>query len=115
MTEPLPDTGWSREVAVLDNALVVPASDGQPWTGVIGADGPCDKAAIWREGKDISPALGTVPQPDDHLPGTHIWGGVFLGHFGHFMVETISRLWAVRGSGAESVIFVPKHPLGTSD
>lgn len=110
MSEPLPDQGWSREIRVLDNALIVPPSATNPGLGVICSDGLCQEAANWREGKNTSTPISCMPESHDVLSGTHLWGGTFFGHFGHFMVESIARLWAVRGSRAESVLFAPKHP-----
>ena len=41
------------------------------------------------------------------IQGTHIYGGILIGHFGHFIVEGLSRLWAVRRQPpVKSIVFV---------
>ena len=41
------------------------------------------------------------------IQGTHIYGGILIGHFGHFIVEGLSRLWAVRREPpVKSIVFV---------
>ncbi|MDU8927569.1 glycosyltransferase 61 family protein [Alisedimentitalea sp. MJ-SS2] len=55
------------------------------------------------------------PYPDPisvhSLPGRHLFGGVGRVHFGHFLIETIPRLWALDhlDPPVESVIFFPMH------
>ncbi len=29
------------------------------------------------------------------VTGTHLFGGILIGHFGHFLLESLSRLWAL--------------------
>ena len=44
-----------------------------------------------------------------HLPGRYVFGGFFRPHFGHFLVECLSHLWAidsVKGS-FNGVLYVP--------
>jgi capsular polysaccharide biosynthesis protein len=31
------------------------------------------------------------------LPGRYRYGGIMLGHFGHFLLETLARAWSLRG------------------
>ena len=111
---PMPDGGWSTEITTLDNALIqLPESDGlvQPG-GVLQGDGrPCPQAALWRNGR----ALTTPPQmpkgPVAKLEGNWLWGGVLWLHFGHFLVESTSRLWALDHLGDEidGILFTPKR------
>lgn len=106
--EPLPDSGWSREIRTLRNAVICPAETHQDIPGVW-CDGDVPQATTWRDGAPITPPVTETPQPTATLPGRHLWAGVYFGHFGHFLVETLSRLWAARGEGIESVIFTPRH------
>lgn len=48
--------------------------------------------------------------PASELRGRHLWGGLYYGHFGHFMTETMARAWAFDRGGFDSILFVPKHP-----
>ncbi|WP_185958550.1 glycosyltransferase 61 family protein [Paracoccus laeviglucosivorans] len=54
-------------------------------------------------------AFPTDAEMDD-LPGTHIFGGIFFGHFGHFITESTGRLWALDEPGVDtrSVVYIPK-------
>lgn len=58
---------------------------------------------------DIPPAPDPAAISD--LPGRHLYGGVGRVHFGHFLVESISRLWALDHleQPVESVLFSPMH------
>ena len=37
-----------------------------------------------------------VPAPETVCPGTAIYAGPWLDHFGHFLLESLARAWAVR-------------------
>lgn len=51
-------------------------------------------------------------EPVENLPGRHVFGGMLQNwHFGHFMTESLSRLWAVREiANVDSVVFYRRHP-----
>jgi hypothetical protein len=55
------------------------------------------------------------PQPGleaEQLPGNWLFGGLFYGHFGHFLCETTSRLWAADLlDGLDGIVFYPKKRL----
>lgn len=70
-------------------------------------------------GKDLGgPAPTNAPaapvsHPVRFREGTWVYGGVLLNHFGHVLIETGARLWAVaelrkRGVAVDGVIFQPK-------
>lgn len=44
----------------------------------------------------------------EHRAGNHLYGGVLIGHFGHFLLESLSRLWALGeyDGEIETVVFV---------
>jgi hypothetical protein len=93
---PDPEGGWSRRIVTVKEALVVPATvpDMIQPMGVFDAAGSyVHEAVLWRGRRlMVEPER---PEPVAHLPGRWIWGGVLLNHFGHFLVESTSRLWAV--------------------
>lgn len=104
-------------IVCVENAIVVPVSPDLPpmpvqKSGVLDADGNCvTESLTWRTGGLVS----RPPDPPDpasvtDLPGTHMFGGILFGHFGHFLVESTARLWALAQLEDEidSVIFVPK-------
>ncbi|HRO14181.1 MAG TPA: glycosyltransferase 61 family protein [Paracoccus sp. (in: a-proteobacteria)] len=111
MSEPLPDEGWSRRIVIVRDALVCPPAGPGYFQkcGILGPDGDCLHGANWREGERLTMAVTRRPKPARRLSGRHLWGGMYYGHFGHFLTETLSRLWGLKGSGAESVLFLPKH------
>lgn len=112
MSEPHPDAGWSREIVTIRNARVFPppAMTGRPACGVAAADGgDVLHASTWRDGIRVTRPVGQGAAPDAVLAGRHLWGGLYYGHFGHFMTETMARCWAFDRPGVESVLFVPKH------
>lgn len=112
---PVPDMGWSCEQQTLDGAIVVPPADSgfvQP-VGVLESNGSYHGAgALWRNGRALTVA---PPMPEGDLPlreGTWLWGGVLWAHFGHFVVESTARLWALEtlGSDIDGILFIPKRP-----
>lgn len=110
VSEPLPEGGWSREMRVVRDAVICPAETHAQSPGVW-AGGDVEEAATWRSGVRLTGALTRAPEVAGHLDGRYMWGGIYFGHFGHFLVETISRLWAVSRAGAQGVIFTPRHGL----
>ncbi|MFW8593794.1 glycosyltransferase 61 family protein [Cribrihabitans neustonicus] len=113
--QPLPEGGWSEGISTLAGAYVVPPAESafvQP-AGVLHADGRyCAEGALWRRYRPITTC---PPQPGsgvDRLPGRWLWGGVLWAHFGHFLVESSSRLWALAylDQPVDGILFIPKRP-----
>ena len=111
---PSPLGGWSQDIVTLAQAQVVPPiTNGlvQP-SGVLYSDGTyCPQGALWRRYRPIS----TEPEPvetEEPLTGRWLWGGVLWAHFGHFLVESTARLWALAelNKPVEGVLFIPKRP-----
>ena len=112
---PSPERGWSRSCPVHDNALVVPPLTGvlKHPMGILTQDGSyVHEGATWRRGREITlqPAL---PEGEiEHLNGTWLWGGQLWQHFGHFLVESTTRLWALEQwlGKIDGILFTPKRP-----
>ncbi len=115
---PDPAGGWSRQVVTLPRALAVPPATSamvQP-AGVLAADGtPCALAATWRGPRPMM----TPPDPPGaapaRLPGRHLYAGQLWAHFGHFLCESLPRLWALdhpdlRATPLDGIVFLPKRP-----
>lgn len=107
---PHPERGWSREMRCVAPALVVPAFEQdmvQP-AGVFDAKGDyVHEAVLWRSrALMVEPSR---PAPVEHLAGRWLWGGVLLNHFGHFLVETLGRLWGLDAGPADGVVFLSKR------
>jgi capsular polysaccharide biosynthesis protein len=105
----------AARIETLQNALIVPTQEGRNLpSGVFCADGTfCATSRTQLSG----PRLSDIPEPprDDDtletLPGRHLFGGIARQHFGHFLVETIARLWALDhlDRAPESILFVPMY------
>ena len=83
----------------LRRAIVVPERDHDQKlaSGVLRADRSwCDLSQAWIRARKATPAP-TLAKGEalQHLPGRYLFGGHFRGHFGHFMVESTARLWAL--------------------
>jgi capsular polysaccharide biosynthesis protein len=111
---PDPGGGWSHEIVTLRDAVAVPpvvSAMVQP-AGVLAADGtPCPHAVTWRGPRPTmtapSPPAGAVPR----LPGRHLYAGQLWAHFGHFLCESLPRLWALGHAGSlDGIVFLPKRP-----
>ena len=112
---PSPDGGWSTAIEVVEGAFVMPPeeSDLVQECGVLRSNGSfVDISATWRGRR----ALMIAPQPPEEQPelleGRHLFAGQIWSHFGHFMVESLARFWALDHlkEPPESIIFIPKRP-----
>lgn len=102
------------QIAVLKHATAVPTAPGRNLpSGVFDATGvlhPNSRTMLggprWSDVPEL-PDPGTVHR----LSGRHLYGGVGRVHFGHFLVETISRLWALDhlDTPPDSILFSPMH------
>ncbi len=111
---PDPAGGWSRQVVVLPRAVAVPpvVSAMVQAAGVLADDGaPCPMAATWRGTRAMMTPPATPEGPVARLPGRHLFAGQLWAHFGHFLCESLSRLWAVDPAGPlDGIVFLPKRP-----
>ncbi len=103
-----------REIA---NGIVVPIpaeirTPQPPETGVLDAAlAHVAESITWRGGN-----RWTFPPriPAEHeiraQPGSYMFAGLLYGHFGHFLVESTARLWALEmlGGKIDGIVFVPK-------
>lgn len=114
-TQPLPEGGWSEEIRILEQATVVPPVENGfvQAAGVLDTNGAyCEHGALWRKFRPLTtepaPPTGEVQQ----LAGRWLWGGVLWAHFGHFLVESTSRLWALDHleKPVDGILFIPKRP-----
>ncbi|SMP31624.1 glycosyltransferase family 61 protein [Shimia sagamensis] len=98
------------------NAVIVPSSDekgsrNHP-SGVLWPDGKMVSNSIsWTDGNSPVNSKPDMPSETETLAGTWMFGGTLYGHFGHFILESLSRIWALeelRGQ-IDGVIFTPKR------
>ena len=114
-SQPLPEGGWSEQIVTLRDATVVPPAESRfvQAAGVLDGNGRyCPHGALWRKYRPLT----TEPPAPDHVAGTlsgrWLWGGVLWAHFGHFLVESSARLWALAelDRPVDGVLFIPKRP-----
>lgn len=108
-----PQKPFSGEIADLRDAVVVPEREGDAKlaSGVLRADGSwCPLSQGWIRARKPMPAptLGEGEKVG-YLPGAHLFGGHFRGHFGHFLVESTARLWALDHLpvAPDSILYLP--------
>lgn len=71
----------------------------------------CEESRQVKIRHDHTPAVLTSPDSSTELRGSHIYGGLLQNtHFGHFVAESLTRLWAYRclSSGYSSFIFLKR-------
>ena len=105
-------TAMSDEVVVLHNAVVCPPDDSGR-CGVLDAEGnfvtySLDYTRPRKSRQPPDPAVMTGPILD--LPGRHLFAGPLHPHFGHFLLESTPRLWALDREDVASVLFIPYGP-----
>ncbi|MGJ8616696.1 MAG: FkbM family methyltransferase [Sulfitobacter sp.] len=120
LAPPVPDSGWTTEKQTIENAVVVPPTEQNfvQAAGVLHPDGSyCSSGALWRNGR----ALTVKPKmPEGNISerkGTWLWGGLLWMHFGHFLVESTARLWALDNlkEPIDGILFAPKRPRNGSE
>ena len=112
---PSPDGGWSSDIARLSNALIVPpvVSELVQPCGVLDSNGEfCPYSATWRGRKQMMTAPDMPKDKPKELSGRHLFAGQLWAHFGHFIAESTSRLWALDSikKNIDSILFIPKRP-----
>ena len=64
--------------------------------GLLREDGSyCHEGALWRRHRPITTEPDMPKEITQKIPGRWLWGGVLWAHFGHFLVESTARLWAL--------------------
>lgn len=108
------------DLDLISDAIVVPPRAGgkgkwQP-SGVLDRQGNLIKNSIsWSSstvpinGKPDLPLSSEIEQ----LSGTYLFGGISYGHFGHFITESLTRIWAIDEvrDQIDGLIFTPKNQM----
>ena len=119
---PVPQDGWSTQIETLEKAIVMPPVEAkqsfvQP-AGVLYASGShCASGALWRNGRALTVTPERPSGPLKKRRGTWLWGGVLWMHFGHFLVESTARLWALDNldEAINGILYIPKRPRNGSE
>lgn len=113
VTDGAPSAPFEGLILDLPQAIFVPEreGDGKLASGILRADGSyCALSQGWIRARKPMPAP-TLQRAEQikPLPGTHLFGGNFRGHFGHFLVESTARLWALDHLPVqpESILYLP--------
>lgn len=112
---PSPDGGWSTAIRRVDRAVITHVNQGyllHP-SGVFDAGKAYVHEAVHWRGR---PLMEPPPYPErtEDLPGRWLWGGVLKDHFGHFLTESLGRLWALdqlKGP-LDGIVFLPEQGFG---
>lgn len=119
MTETLTPPDLSAPLAArvveVEGGIVVPPAKGLgnqsvQRSGVLRPDGShVPESVTWRGPSPVTTAPDPV-EPVEDLAGTWLFLGPLFGHFGHFLVESIARLWALEGrrDRIAGALYVPK-------
>lgn len=112
-TPPHPEGGWSHGLTWVQDALIAHENDGylvHP-SGVFDGQGAwLPQAAHWRGRPLMTPPAR--PEATAHLPGRWLWAGVRMEHFGHFIMESLGRLWALDRETVDGILFIPESGFG---
>lgn len=99
----------------LTNAHLIPPLSDQRWansTGVFDANGQFRHESLTRRGYLIEGQIGRFGEkPEKKLSGRHIYGGQLNHHFGHFLCESLARLWVLGElrEPVESILLMPRR------
>lgn len=113
VSEGAPSKPFSGLIIDLPQAYFLPERDGDAKlaAGILRADGSyCEVSQGWIRARKPMPAPTLQPgEAVQTLPGTHLFGGNFRGHFGHFLVESTARLWALDHLPVQpdSILYLP--------
>tara|TARA_R110002049_G_scaffold10127_3_gene50465 strand:- start:174158 stop:176041 length:1884 start_codon:yes stop_codon:yes gene_type:complete len=111
---------WAHQMRTLKSAHIVPSQA----RGLVQQCGVydrnmdyCHDAVLWRGQPLMAPIEeGRIATPQKAMKGGYLWGGVIHDHFGHFLVETLSRIWGygeVEGK-IDGILFLEKRPKGAT-
>lgn len=104
---------FSGTIQRLGQALVLPEREGDVKlaSGVLTAQGNyVEMSRAWIRARKSTPEPQLLPGDSvTDLPGRHLFAGHFRGHFGHFLVESTARLWALDHLGVkpDSILYLP--------
>lgn len=111
---PAIDSGWSREVVTVQNAVIHPPLESAmvQEAGVISKAGEyVAHGATWRGWRPITTEPINPVAATQNLKGRWLFGGLLWVHFGHFLAESTSRLWALDMlKDLDGIVFYPKRP-----
>lgn len=108
--------GIADRIALVEGGIVVPPAKGLgnqsvQRSGVLWPDGRLvEESVTWRGPNPVTVQPEMPTGEIAELPGTWVFLGPLFGHFGHFLVESICRIWALGAleGQIDGVLYVPK-------
>jgi hypothetical protein len=91
------------KIRLIKKATIIPLI-GSPSSftgGVFTYDGQFIEDSLLERGRPAE-----LQKPVEHLSDTYIYGGCFFGHFGHFIWESLSRLYTIRQCKNYPILFI---------
>jgi len=111
---PDPLGGWSTQIVPCNDAIVVPPVWAGPKqrAGILKPNGGyIAQGSTWRYER-VTTAVPKPVHPSQTVPGTWLWAGVLFDHFGHFLTESLTRMWAWYHltEPVAGICYMPKRP-----
>jgi FkbM family methyltransferase len=112
-----PNEPLAGDIITVKNAVLAKTPRSQGWriaATVFDEDRyAVPEAVCWISRQQTATKARTYPRENriKELPGTWLYGGRFFPHFGHFLIESLSRIWALDhiNEPIEGVIFFPTY------
>ncbi len=111
------DFAMRNEIEEYSNALLVPKPKHErnspvQASGVFDENGKFVEAAVTYRPNGPFNSEPAIPPAEEivDLKGTYMFGGVLFGHFGHFLMDSSARIWAMSQlrDKIDGVVFIPK-------
>jgi len=110
-------TSSSLSVQMMQEAILTPVEHRDDHfrfcVGAFSPDGTpldgCRLVRVWGRSAD-----GSYQDPTRTVTDAITYGGFLDGHYGHFLLESLSRLWWLRRAGVESILWHSWNPRVTA-
>jgi hypothetical protein len=100
--------GWMRGGVFDQHEKVIKASLVYRYNFPVGSK-PYDGPELEQDGNVRVERIigeGTLGESQQHLTGHYIFAGHFMSHYGHFLLETLSRLWFIKQYPRIPIVFI---------
>ena len=96
----------AKPFRLIKNALLMPLEGRMDsFASGVFSNGECIPESL------MSRAVPAVPaKPEAFLKGCYIFGGYLFGHYGHFLLESLSRCYAIRQCRSLPLLFMSPNP-----
>ncbi|MEM9844146.1 MAG: hypothetical protein AAF965_05055, partial [Pseudomonadota bacterium] len=101
------------QTETISQGMIAPMRPGADMAcGVFRPDGSfCETSRTMRSFNRFT-GIPECPEHGSVLSGRHLFAGIGRHHFGHFLLECVSRLWPLHhDSGYDGLVIVPKPDI----